>query len=485
MSAIQARIKAFESLGTESTSQTASRKPPVSLYETEEDIPNVSHVSDGTPARQSSLNVDEKADEDARSLAVGSITSDFVKVSPPRSRPPPLPPRKGSENSASSSGSGQGGIDVGSFKSVSSTSSIPKGPPTPRPIPLKSIGRNSPSNGSSSSLAVQVRGHQHAVSTSSFHSVSLSEQEYHEKDESEVGLGGSYEAVSPHASSVFTMVDRSSSVMSSPALSAVSLGPPALPPRPSPSPSALGTSTLTLVEPPLSHPAIPVPYAVRKVPPPPPSGLQSNRSLRGTHRPPPLENISRNSPRSSMTSMTGAINSPLGSSHYSSEEKRSSTSTSASNFNARSMAKSKRPPPPPPAARARYEAVFDANIRAQQEWLRAGGPGAKRLSSTRRAVGWRGTSVDLTTTDVQTIGEVSGGQEQQLSGSVIKLIWRCSKLPRSTLKAIWDECDTAKKGSLNKQAFVAGMWRIDNELLAAASIRTPSATPFRGPAKVS
>ncbi|CCA70581.1 hypothetical protein PIIN_04518 [Serendipita indica DSM 11827] len=373
MSAIQARIKAFESLGTESTSQTASRKPPVSLYETEEDIPNVSHVSDGTPARQSSLNVDEKADEDARSLAVGSITSDFVKVSPPRSRPPPLPPRKGSENSASSSGSGQGGIDVGSFKSVSSTSSIPKGPPTPRPIPLKSIGRNSPSNGSSSSLAVQVRGHQHAVSTSSFHSVSLSEQEYHEKDESEVGLGGSYEAVSPHASSVFTMVDRSSSVMSSPALSAT----------------------------------------------------------------PPLENISRNSPRSSMTSMTGAINSPLGSSHYSSEEKRSSTSTSASNFNARSMAKSKRPPPPPPAARARYEAVFDANIRAQQEWLRAGGPGAKRLSSTRRAVGWRGTSVDLTTTDVQTIGEVSGGQEQQLSGSVIKLIWRCSKLPRSTLKAIW------------------------------------------------
>jgi len=42
-----------------------------------------------------------------------------------------------------------------------------------------------------------------------------------------------------------------------------------------------------------------------------------------------------------------------------------------------------------------------------------------------------------------------------------------------------DECDSTKKGSLNKQAFANGMWRIDNELLSAASTKTPSASSFR------
>ncbi|KDQ17910.1 hypothetical protein BOTBODRAFT_104822 [Botryobasidium botryosum FD-172 SS1] len=50
------------------------------------------------------------------------------------------------------------------------------------------------------------------------------------------------------------------------------------------------------------------------------------------------------------------------------------------------------------------------------------------------------------------------------------MIWSCSKLDRGLLRAIWyeEECDLEKRGSLDREAFARGMWRIDEELRRAA-----------------
>ncbi|KAG8852150.1 hypothetical protein FRB91_006974 [Serendipita sp. 411] len=481
MSAIQARIRAFESLGHDAP--PAERKPPVNLFETDENTEQKTNgdVNIGPPSTSetgTSL-LDKEADDDAHNLAVGSVASDFIKVSPPRSRPPPLPPRKGSDNSASNpSTPSTDGSSTSSFSSRSST--IPKGPPTPRPIPpkLRLQGNSALNNGPSSSLSVvykNTRGHSHAASNSSLHSVSLSDHD-HSVDK-EDGLGGSYEAVSPHASSVFSLVDKSQSMVSSPATSAISIGPPALPPRPSGASSSVsggmsGSDTPQQVN---------VPYAVRKHPPPPPSH-QGKSTFRSGHRPPPLNEVpSRSSARSSLASITTiGSTTPSGSSLFSSGKRSSRASISTISSNIAMQTRAKRLPPPSPAAKARYEAVFDENVKAQREWENNGGATkAQPGRMNRRAVGWRGTSMDLTTGGViEPIGGLESGlgegEDVRLNGKVVKSIWLCSKLPPSALRTIWDECDPSKQGSLDKQSFVNGMWRIDNELLSAASSsRTP------------
>lgn len=125
------------------------------------------------------------------------------------------------------------------------------------------------------------RGHIHAPSASSFHSVSLSDHGETDREEAEHGLGGSYEAVSPHASSVFSLVERSNSITSSPATSVSNLAP-ALPPRPSsisPHPQHQNTLTANTFDA-MSHP-INVPYAVRKLPPPLQLSAAHGRSVTG------------------------------------------------------------------------------------------------------------------------------------------------------------------------------------------------------------
>lgn len=88
MSAIQARIHAFESLGHDPGQQPAARKSPIKLYEDENN-------------KISNNSTSHARDDEAHDLSVGSITSDFVKVTPPRSKPPPLPPRKAGDNTSS------------------------------------------------------------------------------------------------------------------------------------------------------------------------------------------------------------------------------------------------------------------------------------------------------------------------------------------------------------------------------------------------
>ncbi|KIJ35711.1 hypothetical protein M422DRAFT_87191, partial [Sphaerobolus stellatus SS14] len=46
-------------------------------------------------------------------------------------------------------------------------------------------------------------------------------------------------------------------------------------------------------------------------------------------------------------------------------------------------------------------------------------------------------------------------------------IWKASKLPKARLRDIWNECDPDGVGSLDREGFARGMWRIDEALRAA------------------
>jgi len=63
--------------------------------------------------------------------------------------------------------------------------------------------------------------------------------------------------------------------------------------------------------------------------------------------------------------------------------------------------------------------------------------------------------------------ESERGEEARLAGETVKRIWTRSRLGRGTLKAIWAECDPAGTGTLDREGFVRGMWRIDEELRRA------------------
>lgn len=93
-------------------------------------------------------------------------------------------------------------------------------------------------------------------------------------------------------------------------------------------------------------------------------------------------------------------------------------------------------------------------------------------------------AADATVTSVIGVGVGIGGDSRKkdkgsaesfvkaetelLDGCVVKMIWSCSKLDRGLLRLIWEECDPDKRGSLDREAFARGMWRIDEELRKAS-----------------
>ncbi|KAJ2935640.1 hypothetical protein H1R20_g1453, partial [Candolleomyces eurysporus] len=192
-------------------------------------------------------------------------------------------------------------------------------------------------------------------------------------------------------------------------------------------------------------------------------------------------------------------------------------------------ARTKRPTPVPLAARRRYEKVFRANViqrRKAVEEQRKGKatnghktngllspnnvPSASPTSSGRGR-GWRGLSVDLITGDPDSVAaQLNGavakkdkgkardtdsdsdddddlvkvksklfekdkeneelvGKDERLEGAIVKLVWKRSGLEKRRLAEIWNECDPTQTGSLDIDAFVKGMWRIDEELRRAQS----------------
>ena len=53
---------------------------------------------------------------------------------------------------------------------------------------------------------------------------------------------------------------------------------------------------------------------------------------------------------------------------------------------------------------------------------------------------------------------------EHVANVVVKDIWSRSRLPEDELAEVWDLVDRGRKGMLNKQEFVVGMWLIDQRL---------------------
>ncbi|EKM55268.1 uncharacterized protein PHACADRAFT_255764 [Phanerochaete carnosa HHB-10118-sp] len=350
--------------------------------------------------------------------------------------------------------------------------------------PVKKLGIAIPTRGNGS-------GHAPASSISSFHSVSLSSDGG--ADLQTPGSVSNFVATYPidredretencrerdSASLDESFENVSSSSITSPSVSSVSTDwaeyvrrpsePPKLPKRPTPGPSSSSTSSP-------ATPMISVPYAVRPIaskpaPPPPPSRTRpphppSNRSS--------LNSTSASSDRSSIISQATSRTS-VSSYRPSAPPKLVIPSTSPQVL---------RSAPAPPTAKRRYEIVFDNNILAQRRAAVLSPPMGRK---SRQAAGWRGLSVDLITNPqenrAQETVDEEVGPEERLNGQVVVTIWKCSRLERGKLRDIWKECDPGGTGSLDREAFVKGMWRIDEELRKSQfAFRNPSAMrPPRG-----
>ncbi|KAL1746305.1 hypothetical protein HDZ31DRAFT_34436 [Schizophyllum fasciatum] len=396
-------------------------------------------------------------------------------------RAPPLPPRKPSFTS---------------IRSVSSTSSTKpaQGAPAEHTYPPGKLD-----------VPQKSAGHAPTSSISSFHSVSLSEDtdttsspspssssqfiatypvdldrgaNGSEADSASLG-GESFEDVaassygSPTSAALIARDwDKARAMQKS--------APPKLPQRPSAAASAAAAAAAAASA---STPRLPS----LKMPPPPPPARSSNSASPSSSSPSSPYIISPASTSSVVTAIGRRAPPPAPPSRSSTSDRSSilstaTSQTSSSTHNARGAGPSKlslsRPTPVPPAARARYEVVFNGNVvqsrkAAQKPTLLS--PSAAR--KTRQAAGWRGLSVDLITgedghplsdnNDIQVDGTVTG--DDWLDGRVVRLIWQRSRLERHKLAQIWSECDTAQRGFLDRDAFVRGMWRIDEELRRAQS----------------
>ena len=235
--AIRARISAFEGMSQTSSLPVATglRKPPIKLVDDDEQRRSTprSILDSSSPPSSSSLAAHQPIVPVAsRSPSpAASAASDFVNVSPPHGIPPPLPPRKANDTISTSSSSSPGPL-----RSMAPSSSS-----------LSLLSPNSHSSltiGGSYPPSRNGKGHAYANSTSSFHSVSLSDAVEE--------LDGSFETLSTPRS-VSSAVEPATRPPTSPSPSHA----PALPPRP-------GTSIVA------STPTTPMPYAVRSKPPPPP-----------------------------------------------------------------------------------------------------------------------------------------------------------------------------------------------------------------------
>ncbi|KAG6814583.1 hypothetical protein H0H92_000112 [Tricholoma furcatifolium] len=306
-----------------------------------------------------------------------------------------------------------------------------------------------------------LNGHAPASSISSFHSVSLSDPTAATESDA-VSLGESYEEVSTPSIITSPATQRNISIDWERAMAKQKQAPPKLPQRPSPSPSRTPSSSS-------------IPSISRKPPPPPPRSSASASDRASIH--------------STVSTSTAT----------------SSTSTVRS----APHLKSKRPTPVPPAARLRYDALFNANIiqRRKADLLKPKekpallSPAEARGASRRARAGWRGLSVDLITSgpddpvagssqardDDDEVSDVVGPAEK-LEGHLVRTIWRRSRLGRKVLREVWNECDPDSTGSLNRDQFATGMWRLDEELrraqlhaLKSTNTATRSPSLFKSP----
>ncbi|PPQ93232.1 hypothetical protein CVT25_015230 [Psilocybe cyanescens] len=398
--------------------------------------------------------------------------------------------------------------------------------PSPRPIPkpkppsltVDHSHRYPPLSLTLDSPRNSTPGHAPSSSISSFHSVSLSsdtdpstpgsvagfiatfpmDDDYRQHTDSDsVSLSESYEQVST-SSLASPATERLISLDWEKALAKRGPVPPKLPQRP---PSTRSSFKPT---PPPSHPVSRAASVSGSTPTSPIlrpaiSAAASSSSLAlaaatintpyTPRRPAPPPPPSRSSDRSSIRSI--ATTNSYSSSSYSHSHSQPQPQPPRSVHHTPSLLslKTKRPTPVPLAARKRYEAVFANNVvqRRRAEKRRSDDEKPALLSPTeargRRAVGWRGLSIDLITADELAQSPTSDhsvderiGPDENLEGPIVRFIWKRSGLSNAQLSDIWNECDITGKGALSLEAFVKGMWRIDEELRRAQTQAIKSAT---------
>ena len=440
--------------------------------------------------------------------------------SPPKFvRAPPLPPRK---------------LSLNSPRSVSAPAASPTTSPSNNMLMPPST--DSSLDPSPSDSIRRAQGHMHASSVSSFHSVSLS------SDGDDSATPGALHAFPIEREWTGTgtedgeSLDESFENVSAPSSF---LPPPSFPPRPPlmspgkpvlalatkqpPPPPPLPSQTPKLPQRPTTHPRGPTnSFASHSSSPSPvTSGIgtpvltrnnspsSSSHSHQSTRRipppPPPSAAIAIPStnaplPRSRPPSARISVQSTATTSSDRSSLFSQGTTTSRSSISSRMTSVSAIASTPTPAtgtkqvqaARVRYDALFSANVRAHA-------PKPPLLSHPvpvkRQNAGWRGLSIDVPppipaspTPPGPALSEP--GPEARLDGRLVREIWVRSRLEPQRLRGIWcvslssssssvinlaaltrllrlsfrNECDPDGTGSLDRDAFVRGMTRIDEEL---------------------
>lgn len=102
------------------------------------------------------------------------------------------------------------------------------------------------------------------------------------------------------------------------------------------------------------------------------------------------------------------------------------------------------------------------------------------------------TDASLSAKEADADVEETVGSLDRLEGCFVKSIWVKSKLDRERLNDIWsvrsmllwhgseykfrNECDADRTGALDRDDFVSGMWRIDEELRRARTNAVKSAS---------
>ncbi|KAI0247939.1 hypothetical protein BJV78DRAFT_1285154 [Lactifluus subvellereus] len=529
-STLQARIKAFEALGTGASkdvldsvairsepehlldrphSPSAASIPPIlpTAYSPSASPGSLGHrsslidlkdwvIDDGLfyPSPPSTALGGYSPLQTAKLLPHGSTPLISFDGSPPTvAKGPPLPPRKPSFNSSRSVSA-----PVAS-STVTAASNVRKHPETDHshlPTLTKlstcdSIRRN--------------QGHAPVSSVSSFHSVSLSSDG-----------GDSAAAGAPHAPPMERdwtgtgtedgeSLDESFEDVSAPS---VFLPPITLPPRPPKPPGALALVTATKQSPaqppklpqrPPSQPRGPASGLASHGPSPPPSSITpgaispapmltpstsgSSVSHTSTRRlpPPPPPITSAPPPRSRPPSARTSVQSTATTASDRSSLVSQATTTSRTSLSSRT---SFSPPTSGPGAkqvpRARYDTLFIANVRAHAPKPPPPAPPTKRQNA-----GWRGLSVDMEPNAYSAPTPApEPGSDAKLDGRLVCKIWLKSRLEPRRLRDIWNECDPEGTGSLDRDAFARGMARIDEDLRRAQVLgraRAGSPTSLRTP----
>ncbi|KAH0830686.1 hypothetical protein J3R83DRAFT_2141 [Lanmaoa asiatica] len=351
-------------------------------------------------------------------------------------------------------------------------------------------------------------GHASSSSISSFHSVSLSsdgsnlevpsakispkppsftfEADSSVTDPDTASITESFENVSvPSAASPSTAIPFDWEQAIGKSKTFPELEPPGLPNRP-------GLKTALIVPPKL---------LARSVSASSSSTATSTKTRRPPPPPPPYQPRSRpSSSRASVVSTSASISDRSSILSNATTTSRTSISTRNSAQFGGSVKSSPllRPTPVPPAARSRYESLFESAVQGRRkaekkvQKIKLLAPPPLLSKKGRQAAGWRGLSVDLITnpedhpvlssgkgldeSDGEEGEELSSvAPEERLNGRIVKYIWGASCLDRKKLRSIWDDCDPQCTGFVDRDAFVRGMWRIDEELRRAQLARRTSA----------